>query len=147
MIPYMVTEGNRIYGHGMVESGMSLSLEQYVIDDEISKAVIASERGVPVTDELIDLETILKVGPAKNYLSEKTTLKNLDRFWLPEMLDRDWRTEWERKGWKNIYKIACEKVDDILANYEPEPLDRDINKELEKIVKENEKKAMRRRHA
>ncbi|UCH02187.1 MAG: hypothetical protein JSV20_10380, partial [Candidatus Bathyarchaeota archaeon] len=52
---------------------------------------------------------------------------------------RDWRKEWEAKGWKNIFNICCERVDEILATHEPQPLDNDINQELEAIVKQADK--------
>ncbi|UCH03192.1 MAG: trimethylamine methyltransferase family protein [Candidatus Bathyarchaeota archaeon] len=138
-----VTHGNAIYGLGMLESGMSISLEQYVLDDEIAQTVRESMKGIPVNEETLDLDTILKVGVAGNYLSEPSTLRNLNVFWLPELLDRDWRKEWETKGWKNIFKICCERVDEILATYEPQPLDKDINDELMKVAEEADKKFSR----
>jgi len=143
IIPAAVTHGNNIYGLGMLESGMSVSLEQYVICDEIAQAVRESMKGVPVSDITLDLDTIMKVGVGGNYLSEPTTLKNLNAFWLPELLDRDWRKEWEAKGWKNLYKRACDRVDEIFAKYEPEPLDKDINDELLKIAREADKRLSR----
>jgi trimethylamine--corrinoid protein Co-methyltransferase len=100
-------------------------------------------KGIPVTAETLDLDTILNVGVAGNYLSEPTTLKNMKAFWLPDLLDRDWRKEWETKGWKNIFKVCCERVDEILATHEPQPLDRDINQELEAIVKQADKELIK----
>jgi len=138
-----VTEGNFIYGLGMLESGMAVSLEKYVLDDEIAQTVRESMKGIPVDDVTIDLDTILKVGVAGNYLSEPTTLTNLNAFWLPELLDRDWRKEWEAKGWKTIFKVCCERVDEILATYEPQPLDKDIHDELMRIAREADKKFTR----
>jgi len=143
IIASAVTHGNEIYGLGMLESGMSVSLEQYVICNEIAQAVRESMKGVPVSDLTLDFDTIMKVGVGGNYLSEPTTIKNLNAFWLPELLDRDWRKEWEAKGWKNIFKRACECVDEILAKYEPQPLDRDLNKELEAIVKRADKELIK----
>jgi trimethylamine:corrinoid methyltransferase-like protein len=35
--------------------------------------------------------------------------------------------------------MACEKVDDILAHHKPEPLDKDIAKDIRNIVKEADK--------
>ncbi len=72
----MVTKGKRIYGMGMLDSGMSMSLEQYVIDDEIVAAVRHSLKGIEVTDETIDLDTIMKVGPGGHFMSQASTLTN-----------------------------------------------------------------------
>ena len=74
LIAAAVTRGNMIYGLGMLESGMSVSLEKYVLDDEIGQAVRESMKGVPVSDATLDLDTIMKVGVGGNYLSEPTTL-------------------------------------------------------------------------
>jgi trimethylamine:corrinoid methyltransferase-like protein len=76
-------------------------------------------------------------------LSEPTTLKNLNTFWLPELLDRDWRKEWEAKGWKNLFKRVCGRVDEIFATYEPEPLDKDLNDQLLTIAREADKRLTR----
>jgi trimethylamine--corrinoid protein Co-methyltransferase len=143
LIPAAVTHGNTIYGLGMLESGMAVSLEQYVICDEIAQTIRESMKGIPVTDQTLDLDTILKVGVAGNYLSEPSTLRNLKAFWLPELLDRDWRKEWEAKGWKTLFKRACERVDEIFSTYEPDPLPQDINDELMTVAREADKRLSR----
>ena len=136
----MVTKGKRIYGMGMLDSGMSISLEQYVIDNEIVAAVRHSLKGIEVTDETIDLDTIMKVGPAGHFMSQKSTIKKArTAVWIPELFTRDWRADWEKKGWKDLFKKDCEKVDHILAHHKPEPLDKDIAKEINDIVKEADK--------
>ena len=136
----MVTKGKDIYGMGMLDSGMSMSLEQYVIDNEIVAAVRHSIKGIEVTDETIDLDTIMKVGPGGHFMSQESTRKRIrTAVWIPELFTRDYRTEWEKKGWKDLFKMACEKVDDILAHHKPEPLDKDIAKDIREIVKEADK--------
>jgi len=137
----MATKGKRIYGMGMLDSGMSMSLEQYVIDNEIVAAVRHSLKGIEVTDETIDLETIMRVGPAGHFMSQESTIKKAGTaVWIPELFTRDWRADWEKKGWKDLFKKACEKVDHILAHHKPEPLDKSIAKEIHDIVKEADKK-------
>ena len=129
-----------MYGMGMLDSGMSMSLEQYVIDNEIVAAVRHSLKGIEVTDETIDLETIMRVGPAGHFMSQESTIKKArTAVWIPELFTRDWRADWEKKGWKDLFKKACEKVDDILAHHKPEPLDKDIAKKIREIVKEADK--------
>ncbi|UCH03193.1 MAG: trimethylamine methyltransferase family protein, partial [Candidatus Bathyarchaeota archaeon] len=50
MLAAGVTHGNNIYGLGMLESGMAVSLEKYVLDDEIAQTVRESMKGIPVND-------------------------------------------------------------------------------------------------
>ncbi len=136
----MVTKGKSIYGMGMLDSGMSMSLEQDVIDNEIGAAGRHSLKGIEVTDDTIDLDTIRKVGPGGHFMSQESTRKRIrTAVWIPELFTRDYRTEWEKKGWKNLFKKACEKVDDILAHHKPAPLDKDIAKDIRDIVKEADK--------
>jgi len=136
----MVTKGKNMYGMGMLDSGMSMSLEQYVIDNEIVAAVRHSLKGIEVTDETIDLNTIINVGPGGHFMSQESTRKKIrTAVWIPELFTRDYRTDWEKKGWKDLFKKACEKVDDILAHHKPEPLDKDIAKDIREIVKEADK--------
>ena len=66
-------------------------------------------------------------------------------YWLPDLTVRLSRKDWEAKGAKDITQRAKEKVEQILREHEPEPLDKDVKKELEKIVSESTKKYAKRR--
>ncbi len=82
----------------------------------------------------------MRVGPGGHFMSQASTLtKARTAVWIPELFTRDWRADWEKKGWKTLFTQACEKVDQILAHHKPEPLDRDIAKEIREIVKEADK--------
>jgi len=89
----MVTKGKSIYGMGMLDSGMSMSLEQYVIDNEIVAAVRHSLKGIEVTDETIDLDTIMRVGPGGHLrrdgkTSSRRPAKRLTISWRTTNLNR-----------------------------------------------------------
>ncbi|KXB05147.1 hypothetical protein AKJ50_01715 [candidate division MSBL1 archaeon SCGC-AAA382A13] len=138
LLPALEAKGNRIYGFGMVESGMAMSLEQFVIDNEIGRAVRKSIEGMDVNEETIALDTIKNVGPGpeSDFLGEQHTRDHIDVQWQPELFDRNnWET-WERAG----KKTAFDKVDEILETHEPKRLDPDIEKELREIVDEADNK-------
>ena len=139
LLPALASKGQNIYGLGMLETGMAVSLEQYVIDHEIGKAVKRALKGTDVTDYTLALDTIHKVGPGGHFLGTKHTFANRDNIWVSALFNRDFLQVWEEKGRKDLFKVACEKVDDILANHEPKPVDSDIKKELRKIVKRADK--------
>lgn len=128
-----------IYGAGMLELGMTLSLEQLIIDNDIIDAINSTVKGISVTNETIALDTIIKVGAANNFLGDKTTRDNINLVSNPMLFDRDMYGDWERSGSKDIQRVAHEKVEDILKNYEVMPIDKDVIKEMQDIVKRADK--------
>ncbi|RLI43749.1 hypothetical protein DRO69_08950 [Candidatus Bathyarchaeota archaeon] len=126
---------------GALESTLTASFEQAVIDNEICGMVARAIRGIDVNDETLAIEIIENVGPGGQYLSQKHTLKHIKgEYYLPKIIKREKREEWEEAGSKDLWKIAREEVKKILKEHQPEPLDKDVEKELEKIVKEIEKR-------
>jgi trimethylamine:corrinoid methyltransferase-like protein len=57
-------------------------------------------------------------------------------FFRLELFTSEAYDEWEAKGKNDTMTLAKEKVDWILANHKPSPLDRDISTKLDKIVEE-----------
>ena len=55
---------SNIYGSGMLELGMSFSLEQLVADDCILDMVRYARLGIEVNEETISYEAIERVGSA-----------------------------------------------------------------------------------
>ncbi|KXB05774.1 hypothetical protein AKJ49_00040 [candidate division MSBL1 archaeon SCGC-AAA382A03] len=142
MLPVLQADGRRIYGFGMVESGMSFNLEQFVIDNEIGRAVRKSIEEMDVNEETIALDTIKNVGPGpkSDFLGEKHTRDHIDVQWQPELFDRNnWET-WERTGKKDTFDRACDKVDKILETHEPKKLDPDTEKKVKQTVKKADEK-------
>lgn len=124
-------------GAGLVENGISASLEQLVIDDEAYGMVLRAIKGVQVTNETLALKTIADVGPGKHFLTHVDTRKffRIEHF-LPTIFDRSSRLAWEKAGSKNIIAVASEKVLKVLREHQPVSLDKDICNELEKIALE-----------
>ena len=51
-----------------------------------------------------------------------------------EVIDRDTVEAWEKKGSKSTWDRAQERVDDLLAKYEPSQMSSEIKKELRDIA-------------
>ncbi len=68
---------NLIYGMGMLEMGQVLSFSQMVMDNEFAAMIKRSIRGIDVSDELMAVDLIKKVGIAGNFLGQKHTMKHL----------------------------------------------------------------------
>jgi len=125
---------------GALESNLKVSFEQLIIDNEIVGTIKRVIEGIEVTDETLALEVIKKVGPGGLYLAEDHTLKYLKKeHYMPKIDDRRSYGAWEKTGAKNVAEVAKEKAKEILTTYQPEPLSKEIQKELASIIREAEK--------
>jgi trimethylamine--corrinoid protein Co-methyltransferase len=132
-----------ITGIGCLEAYLTTSPAQLVIDNEIAGMILRGLKGIEVNEETLALDAIRKVGPRGNFLREKHSLQHLRKeLYIPELADRKTREEWQKIGAKDILQRAKEKAKQILETHEPEPLEKDIQEELRKIVKEAEKEAL-----
>ena len=118
----------------MLELGMTFSMEQLVIDNDIIGMSKKLMEGIPVTEETLAVEAIKKVGPGNNFLAHKTTRNNVALPSDPLIIDRSMVGEWEARGSKDLTLIAHEKILDIMENYEVKPIDADILKDMKAVV-------------
>ena len=127
---------------GCLRSYLTTSPEQLVIDDEIAGMILRGLRGIEVNVETLALDVIRKVGPVGNFLCEKHSLRHLRKeLYIPELADRKTLEEWRKSGAKDIIRRAKEKVQRILEAHKPEPLEKEAQEELRKIVRDAEKEA------
>jgi len=126
---------NLIHDVGYLEYGLNGSYDLLVMSNEIIGMVKRILGGVIVDADHLALDTIDRVGPGGNYLSEDHTLRYFrSEFWLPELIDRsNWDT-WTENGSKTMGQRAHEKVLEIIENFEPEPIPADIEQKLTSII-------------
>jgi trimethylamine--corrinoid protein Co-methyltransferase len=129
---------------GMMEQMMLASYDQCVIDNEILGATFRILQGMEITPETIALEVIKEVGPGGNYLAHSHTMKHFREVrWFPKITNRDkWET-WEKKGKKDMRQIANEKARRILAEHHPQHLSESIKRELDKMAKKAQERAIK----
>ncbi len=130
---------NTLYGAGMLELGMTFSLEQLVFDNDMISMAKKAMGGIPVDEETLSVEAIDQVGIGKNFLAHKTTRKNIDLPSSPKLIDRLMYGDWEMAGAKDIATVAHEKVVDIMKNHEVPPIDADLLKDMQAIVDKADK--------
>ena len=126
---------------GTLESTLTASYEQAVIDNEMCGMVSRALREIEITVETLAIDVIEGVGPGGQYLDQRHTLEHLRKeHYIPTIIDREKRERWERAGSRDLREVAREEAKRILKEHQPEPLDRDIEEDLKKIVKEVEKR-------
>jgi trimethylamine--corrinoid protein Co-methyltransferase len=128
---------NSLSGAGCVESGISASYEQLVIDDEVFGMIFRAVRGIDFDKERLAVEVIEKVAEeSSNFLQQKHTLRYFQsEYFMPQLLNRAARSRWEKMGSKSLTEVARERAKKILAEHQPPPIDNDAKKEIEDIVK------------
>jgi trimethylamine--corrinoid protein Co-methyltransferase len=120
--------------HDVGYAADSYSLELLVICDELIEYVRRFMSGMEVNAETLALEVIDEVGPHGHYLDHKHTLKHYREEWYPELLDTSKYEDWVAAGSKTLGQRACDKLDQILAEHQPEPLPADVQKRIDEIV-------------
>ena len=134
---------NLIYGLGMLELGITFSLTQLVIDNEIVKMVKEAVKGIDINDESMAVEVIKQVGPGGNFLSAEHTLRHMREQSHSKLIDRRMWQQWEKDGKKDFAQRAHEEALSILKNHKPEPLPQATLSALHSIVESAEEKLVR----
>ena len=130
----VMTSADMMNGCGLLNGSKILSYPHMVMETEIYGIVQKVADGIVVDDETLALDVIKKVGHNGTYLAEKHTRQHMKEIWRPTVWDRTPYDNWLREGKKGALEKATEIADDILANYQPEPLPEDVVKELRAIV-------------
>jgi len=121
------------------------SYEMLVVDDEIYSDVFRAVRGFDVNSETLALDLIDKAGPMGNFLAFPQTMKHLRAGELrySSLYDKRTAEKAKKDGVRPLEAVAKDKVKKILKEHTPDPLDRDVEKELALVVKEAEKVLLR----
>ncbi|MCL4378604.1 MAG: trimethylamine methyltransferase family protein [Actinobacteria bacterium] len=134
-----------LYGYGpvgVVGSGVGLSLEQMLIDDEGLSYLSRIRKGFEVNSHTLAFDVIKKVGIGGNFIQEEHTFNNFKKEqWNWELFLRQNYVNWQAEGSKDILVRAKQKLDKILTeNYPPEPV---IDSNKIKILNEIEREAIK----
>ena len=120
-----------IWGVGQLESEMTFSPAQAVIDDEIISYVRRHARGVEVSDETLALDVVREVGIGGSFLDAQHTLRHFrEELWEPMILFRDRREKWMAKGAAGLAAAAEERADALIAAERPPCLTEEQEKTL-----------------
>jgi trimethylamine--corrinoid protein Co-methyltransferase len=114
--------GHLLHDSGYLESGLTGSLAQLVICDEIAAWIRSAIAPVPIDDETLALDVIDRLGPDGSFLETDHTLAHYRERWYPSLIDRLGRSAWLSRGGRTMGERAAARVDELLASHEPPPL-------------------------
>ncbi|MEM0343908.1 MAG: trimethylamine methyltransferase family protein [Thermoplasmata archaeon] len=139
-MPQFYAGCDMIAGLGLLDDVTMLSYEQMVIDDEMARIMARLAYGVTVDDDHLAVDLIKKVGPGGSYLAERHTMQWLSKeHFITGITDRRTGDKWEADGRKTVVDRAREKVAAIMKEHFVQPLEPEVAREFEAIVKRADK--------
>lgn len=130
--------GNLIHDLGYLESGLCGSVAQLVICDEIVSWLEHFMAPVEISDETLALDLIDEIGPDGQFLDSEHTLARFREKWYPGVFERGNYDQWQAAGGKSLAERAVERVEEILADHQPEPLPDDVVQAIKAIIRRAE---------
>jgi trimethylamine--corrinoid protein Co-methyltransferase len=124
-------------GLGLIKSSTFLVPEQIIYDDEIYHTHRILAEGVDTGVDSLALDVIENVGPGGHFLGQKHTRKHIRDIWIPDLTHP--RPSQNDPPSADIRQRARAKFDKILIEHEVEPLDENMQAELNFILDAAEK--------
>jgi len=137
----LIGANDMIVNLGMFGTGMTISLEQLVMDNEICRIAKRFHKGIEVNEDTIALNTILQVGPQGEFLTTEHTLRHL-RTGEHVVLDISNGANyevWKQRGAKSTTEKARDFVSSKLLQGNQHPLPPDKQKEIRSIINQYER--------
>jgi trimethylamine--corrinoid protein Co-methyltransferase len=125
---------NLIHDLGYLESGLSGSLAQLAICDEIVGWMEHLFRPLEINDETLALDLIHEKGPEGYHIETDHTMAHFREHWYPDLIERGDYAQWEAHGSKTLGERAAERVSEILEQHTPCPLPPDVAREVSAVV-------------
>jgi trimethylamine--corrinoid protein Co-methyltransferase len=121
-----------VVGVGNVGSASTTYLENLILDCDLLRDQRITAQGIEVNAETLALDTIRQVGPRGNYLTEPHTLRHMRQIPFSDLIMD--ATKAGRTTATAEIETARERALWLIANHEPEPVDRLVARELERIL-------------
>jgi trimethylamine--corrinoid protein Co-methyltransferase len=117
-------------GMGLVESCMLLYPESVLLDADLYHRIRFESAGLDTSPEAIALDVIKEVGPRGHFLAHRHTRTHLRQRHFSQLTSQPL----QGGGYRDPLEVAREKIDWILANHRPQPLEEAQQAELTRIL-------------
>lgn len=116
---------------GILGAYTAMSLEKFVMDEELAGVIRSALTPVEITDETLALSAIARVGAGGSFLMEPmTAMRCRTEFFLPTLSYRNNHTKWAQEGSPQMIDAARSHVRERLAAYTKPDMDPAIEKDL-----------------
>ena len=136
-LPLAMSGADLIQGPGALETSNMMTLEQIVVDDEIACFCKRIRDGIDMSAAKNYYEDIKEVKPGGHFLMQPNTLNacRSSEFMMPTLCDRGAFEQWADLGRPDMCERAKERVEEILASPQKNPLPDDVIGKLEDIMR------------
>jgi trimethylamine--corrinoid protein Co-methyltransferase len=118
-------------GLGLVESCTLLYPEAIMLDADVYHRVRIEASRLDTSPEALALDVIKEVGPRGHFLANRHTRIHMHQRQFSQLTSQPL----QGGGYRDPQEVAREKVDWILANHHPQPLEQAQKEELARILK------------
>ncbi|MEM9783232.1 MAG: trimethylamine methyltransferase family protein [Pseudomonadota bacterium] len=126
-----------LHAAGWLEGGLVASPEKLVMDADQCGALHAMASGIDLDDNGQAMDALREVGPSGHFLGCSHTQANFKTaFWRSNVLDYRPFETWADDGGPDTFSAAAKRVDRLLSDYTPPPLDPAIGEALTAFVAE-----------
>jgi trimethylamine--corrinoid protein Co-methyltransferase len=130
---------SNIWGVGQLESELTISPAQAVIDNEMIAYARRYARGIETTRETLALELTREVGPGGHFLDTDHTREHFrQELFMPSILFRNNRETWNAQGARRLDARAEDTAAEIMARDVDNGLTDDQERELQRLAEEFE---------
>lgn len=138
MIPTIMARVNFVlHAAGWLENGLTAGYEKFVLDLEVLGMLHTFLKGLDISDDALALESIREVPPGGHHLGTDHTMERFrTAFYRAELFDYNPADQWIEEGRLTATERAYDKVQAMLADYEPPALDEAIEEELLAFIAE-----------
>ncbi len=124
-----------MHGLGILESYLTLSYEQFVIDLDAIAMVGRLVQGLDVSPETLALDTIHDVGPGGMFLEAQHTLDHFrEAHFIPRVSVREGYEKWAADGGADAVRRANARCREMLESYVRPPMDARVEARLHDFV-------------
>jgi len=123
---------------GYLESGLQSSYEHLVLGDELVGYARAFGEELPVDDEALALDEIMRAGPGGNHLARPMTRRRYRGFRQSTLLDQSVYERWQAGGATTLMQRVAQRTQELLDPSDPMTfkLDQAVRRSLDDIVAE-----------
>jgi trimethylamine--corrinoid protein Co-methyltransferase len=127
---------NIVHDLGYLESGLTGSLVQLALCDEILSWLDHFVCPPIVDDEALALDLIHATGPDGHYLESDHTFAHFRERWYPTLFERDSYDAWKAAGARNLAQRGAERVQALLEEHQPVSLPVGAVRDIEDIIRQ-----------
>ncbi len=124
-----------LHAAGFVDGLLSMSYEKMIMDMDMCGALHAYLAGIEVSEDTLAFDALAQFGPGEHLFGTDHTLRHYETaYWDSGFNDDRTYETWEESGSVDAARRANQRWKDVLARYQPPPMDPGVDAALKDYV-------------